>query len=214
MLGFLGGTGPEGKGLALRLALAGEDVWIGSRELTRAVDAAETVSALAPGASVSGALNVQVALKADVVFVTVPYQAHRRVLEEVRDELAGKVVVDVVAPVAVRKGVARAVPVVSGSAALEAQAILRESAVAAAFQTLSAHDLLEPGTKIDSDVVVCADDSQARDVVMTLAERIPSVRAVNGGGLQNAAYVEGFTALLLNINRTYKARSAVRIVGI
>jgi predicted dinucleotide-binding enzyme len=86
--------------------------------------------------------------------------------------------------------------------------------VAAAFQTLSAHDLLEPGTKIDSDVIVCADDSQTRDVVMTLAERIPNVRAVNGGGLQNAAYVEGFTALLLNINRMYKARSAVRIVGI
>jgi NADPH-dependent F420 reductase len=126
MLGFLGGTGPEGKGLALRLALAGEDVWIGSRELPRAVTAAETVSALAPGASVSGALNVQVALKADVVFVTVPYQAQRQVLEEVRDELVGKVVIDVVAPVAIRKGVALAVPVVSGSAALEAQAILCE----------------------------------------------------------------------------------------
>ena len=214
MIGFIGGTGPEGKGLALRFAMAGERVAIGSRDGGRAQEAAESLSDHARSASISGALNQEVARTAEVVFVTVPYAAQRETLEAVTEQLAGKIVVDVVAPLAYSKGVTKAMLVAEGSAALEAQAVLPASIVVAAFQTISAQDLLIPNRTIDSDVVVCADDSRARDQVMKLAEEIEGVRAVNGGGLQNAFYVENIAALLLNINRIYKARSAIKIMGI
>jgi NADPH-dependent F420 reductase len=214
VIGFIGGTGPAGRGIALRLALVGERVSIGSRDDARAGEAAQSILALAPGASISGTLNVDVAREADLLFVTVPYAAQRHALEEVKDHLVGKIVVDAVAPLAFHRGVARAVPVAAGSAALEAQEVLPGSTVVAAFQTISARDLLVPDRPIDSDVVVCADDSRARETVMLLAEKIDGIRAVDGGGLENACYVESFTALLLNINRTYGARSAIRIVGI
>ena len=161
-----------------------------------------------------GALNADVAHRADIVLVAVPYAGHKATLSSLRDRLAGKIVVDLVAPLAFEKGRARAIPVEEGSVALQAQAILPDSTVAAAFQTISAQDLLVPDRRIDSDVVVCADDGEAKRVVMRLAESIREVRAVDGGGLENARYVEDFTALLLNINRIYKAHSSLRIAGI
>jgi NADPH-dependent F420 reductase len=194
--------------------MAGDSVLIGSRDAARASEAAALLATVAPGARVSAALNDTVAREADPVFVTVPYGAHRTTLSAVADSLAGKTVVDVVAPLAFSKGVARAVHVPEGSAALEAQAILPGATVVAAFHTISAHDLLDPNSSVDSDVIVCSNDPDGRRRVMALAEKIPGIRAVNGGGLHNAVYVENLTALLLNINRLYKARSAIRIVGI
>ena len=214
MIGFLGGTGPEGRGLALRLALSGEDVIIGSRDAGRAVAAAEEVAGLAPGAVVEGALNEEAAARADVVFVAVPYSAQRRTIEAVARHLAGKVVVGVTVPVRFSKGAASIQPVPDGSAALEIQALLPDSRVVAAFQTISAHDLLDPNKTVDSDVVVCSNDEDARKQIMELSGRIAGIRAVDGGGLANAAYVEGMTALILNLNRRYKARAAFRITGI
>ena len=214
MLGFIGGTGPEGRGLALRFALAGEDVLIGSRDAGRAEEAAADVSAHDLKGSVAGALNADVARRADIVLVTVPYAGHPETLTALKGPLAGKVVVDVVAPLAVEKGRARALRVEEGSAALQAQAILDRSNVVAAFQTISARDLLVPERAIDSDVVVCGDDAEAKKTVMALAEKIDGLRAVDGGGLDNARYVEDFTALLLNINRIYKAHSSIKIAGI
>lgn len=214
MLGFIGGTGPEGRGLALRFALAGESVLIGSRNLERAVQAAESISHHTPPGLVKGALNLEVAREADIAFVAIPYEGQRETLEALVGPLAGKIVVEVVAPLSFGKTGASAVRVPEGSAALQAQAILQDSRVVAAFQNTSAHDLLIPGKSIDSDVVVCADDRDARDAVMRLAERIDGVRAVNGGGLENARYVEDLTALLVNINRIYKSHSSIKIVGI
>ena len=214
MLGFIGGTGPEGRGLALRFALAGERVMVGSRQEERAVRVAESLSELVPSDLVAAGSNQDVARDSDVVFVAVPYSGHRDTLLSLTGELAGKIVVDVVAPLAVRKGHASAVAVEEGSVALQAQAILGESRVVAAFQTISAQDLLVPDRLIDSDVVVCADDADARESVMGLSEKIARVRAVNGGGLENARYIEDFTALLLNINRIYKAHSTIKIGGI
>lgn len=214
VIGFLGGTGPEGRGLALRLALAGERVMIGSRDRSRATQAADEVAVQVSGVAVSGAVNEDVARQADPVFVVVPYAAQRDTLTSVRNLLAGKVVVNVVAPLTVSKGVATAVRVPEGSAALQAQAVLPDSHVAAAFQTISARDLLAHARPMDSDVVVCSDDDGAKETVTELVGKIPGLRAVDGGGLENALYVENFTALLLNINRRYKAHSAIRIVGI
>ena len=202
----------------MRFALAGEDVLIGSRDAGRADEAAAQVLAVVSGhdlkGSVAGGLNADVARRAGTVLVTVPYGGHRETLAALREPLAGKVVVDVVAPLAVEKGRARAVRVEEGSVALQAKAVLPGSRVVAAFQTVSARDLLVPGRVIDSDVVVCADDEEAKKEIMALAEKIDGLRAVDGGGLDNARYVEDFTALLLNINRIYKAHSSIRIAGI
>ena len=148
------------------------------------------------------------------MFVAVPYSAQRITLEAVKSELSGKIVVDVVAPVVFSNGKASAVPVPEGSAALEAQSILKDAVVVAAFQNISARDLLVPTESVDSDVVVCADEEEAKGVVMRLAEKIKGVRTIDGGGLENARYVEDFTALLLNINRIYKAHSNLKIGGI
>ena len=214
MLGFLGGTGPEGRGLALRLGLAGEPVIIGSRDASRAEEAARELKALGSLSNVFGGPNEEVARSADVVFITVPYPAQRALLEELKGQLEGKVVVDTVAPVAYSRGQFSIVEVEEGSAALEAQAVLSGSRVVAAFQTISAHDLLDPAMSVEGDVITCADDDEARGLVMALAERIPSLRALNGGGLENSRYVEGITALLLNINRIYKARSTIKVAGL
>ena len=138
MIGFLGGTGPEGRGLALRLALAGEDVIIGSRDGSRAAAAAEEVAGLASGAVVEGALNEETAARADVVFIAVPYSVQRPTIEPLAGHLAGKVVVGVTVPVRFSKGAASIQPVPDGSAALEIQALLPKSMVVAAFQTISA----------------------------------------------------------------------------
>lgn len=214
MIGFIGGTGPEGKGLALRFAMAGDRVAIGSRDAQRAKDAADEVRELQVGLSVSGGLNEQVADESDIVFIAVPYSGHRPTLESLNDRLDGKLVVDVVAPLRFSRGVASAVEVEEGSAAQQAQILLPNSKVVGAFHNLSAEDLMRPNVAIVSDVIVCADDKNAKSRVMELAESINTVRAVDGGGLQNSRYVEELTALLININRIYKAHSTIKIVGI
>ena len=213
-LGIIGGTGPEGRGLALRFAKAGERVLIGSRDASRAKQAAAGLLKALPGVAVGGAVNEDVARRADIAVITVPYEAHRSTLESLAEHLAGKIVVDVVAPLSFNKGVASAVLVDEGSAATQAQATLGRSRVVGAFQSISAQDLLVPDRPVDSDVVVCADDAEAKKVIMELAEQIEGVRAVDGGALQNARYVESFTALLLNINRIYHAHSTIKIGGI
>ena len=214
MIGFIGGTGPEGKGLALRFAMAGERVAIGSRDAQRAQDAAHEVRELQVGLSVSGGLNEQVADESAIVFIAVPYSGHRPTLKALGDRLDGKLVVDVVAPLRFSRGVASAVEVEEGSAAQQAQVLLPNSKVVGAFHNLSAEDLMRPNVAIVSDVIVCADDKNAKSRVMELAGTINAVRAVDGGGLQNSRYVEELTALLININRIYKAHSTIKIVGI
>ncbi len=214
MIGFIGGTGPEGRGLALRLAMAGEAVMIGSRDAQRAADAAESVDSLAQGLSVRGGLNEAVAAESDLVFIAVPYSGHRSTVEALRPTLDGKLVVDVVAPLEFGRGGATAVDVPEGSAAEQAQAALPNSTVVGAFHNLSAEELLKPELAVDSDVIVCANDREAKSQVMELAEKIEGVRAVDGGALHNSKYVEDLTALLININRIYRVHSTIKIGGI
>lgn len=219
MLAFLGGTGPEGKGLALRLALAGEDVVIGSRDAQRAAATAEELAVLVQGTEgaggISGKGNDEAATMATAAFLTVPYEAQRPMLEQLADSLAGKVVVNVIAPMRFERGRgAIAVPVEAGSAAEEAQSLLPESQVVAAFQNVSAEELQEPDKEMEGDVVICADDRDAKALVMSLTEKIPNLRPVDGGGLGNSRYVEQITPLLVNINRIYKVHSGIRIVGV
>jgi NADPH-dependent F420 reductase len=215
MLAFLGGTGPEGRGLALRLAAAGEAAIIGSRDASRAATAAEELSELAPGGKIDGADNAHAAAAADVVFLTFPYEGQRPTLEQLQSVLAGKIVVDVIAPMTFQRGRgASAVEVAAGSAAEEAQEILGDAKVVAAFQNVSAEELQQPGTVMEGDVIVCSDHQDAKELVMGLVKKIPELRPVDGGGLANAKYVEQITPMLVNINRIYKIHAGIRIVGL
>ena len=219
MLAFLGGTGPEGRGLALRLALAGESVIIGSRDAQRAAVAAQELTALVGeatgGGRIEGADNAEAASEAATAFLTVPYEAQRDLLVQLAETLAGKVVVNVIAPMRFeRRRGAIAVPVEAGSAAEESQSLLPNSLVVSAFQNVSAEELQETSHDMEGDVVVCADNSEAKGLVMSLSKKIPNLRPVDGGGLANSKYVEQLTPLLVNINRIYKVHSGIRIVGV
>lgn len=213
-IAFIGGTGPEGKGLTYRLALAGHRVIIGSRRQERAEEAAAEIRSRAPNAQASAALNAQAVRQADIVFITVPFEAQRDTLAALADDIGDKLVVSTTVPLIFEKDRARTVTVPEGSAAQQAQALLPRARVVGAFQNLSANTLMDADEPPDIDVVVCADDPDAKREVMALAEQIPGLRAVDGGPLANSRYVEDFTALLLNINRRYKAHASIRIVGI
>ena len=214
MLAFLGGTGPEGRGLALRLAMAGEEVIIGSRDQQRARDTAQSLQRLAPDLRVYGDENEGAAHRGDTVFLTFPLEAQQPVLEQVRPHLSGKVVVNVIAPLVFNRGRAQAIDVPEGSAAMQAQVLLPDSQVVVAFQNVGAADLENPEQVMEGDVVVCSDHREAREQVMGMVPLIPNLRAINGGTLVYARYVEGFTALLANINRIHKCHSSIRILGL
>lgn len=215
MLAILGGTGPEGKGLALRLAMAGETPIIGSRDASRGAAAAQELSQLASNVDIRGSDNSGAVLQADVVFLAFPYEGQRPVLEDLGPALKGKIVVSVIAPMKFERGKgASAVEVGAGSAAQEAQDMLPESQVVAAFQNASAEELLEPNITMEGDVVVCSDHAAAKKIVLDLADQIKDLRGVDGGSLANAKYVEQITPLLVNINRIYKTHSSIKIVGI
>lgn len=215
MLAFLGGTGPEGKGLAVRLALAGEQIIIGSRDAARAALIAEELIQLAPGTQIEGAANAEAAARADVVFLTCPYEAQRPLLEPLAKQLAGKILVNVIAPMVFERGRgASAIEVDAGSAAQESQEILPEALVAAAFQNASAEELQDPKLIMEGDVIICSDHKAATEHVMELAQKIPNLRGVDGGALANSKYVEQITPLLVNINRIYKIHAGIKIVGV
>ena len=164
MLSILGGTGPEGKGLALRLALAGKAVTIGSRSTERGAAAAAELAEGAPGASISGTDNAGAAAAGEVVFLAFPYEGQRPVLEELAGSLDGKIVVSVIAPMVFERGKgARAVEVEAGSAAEEAQEILPNAQVVAAFQNVSAEELQDPAVDMEGDVVVCSEPRRRQE---------------------------------------------------
>jgi len=215
MLGFLGGTGEEGKGLAFRLALAGESVMIGSRDEARAVEAAAEVNDLLGKQVAIGANNLQTAEESDIVFVTVPYSAQAMLLGDVGQYLRSKIVIDVIAPMSFVRGVgAQAINIESGSAAEEAQELVPESFVVSAFQNVSAAELVLPNIPMIGDVLVCGDDKDSKQRVMELVCLIDKLKPVDGGMLFNSKYVEQITPLLVNINRLYKTHSGIHITGL
>jgi NADPH-dependent F420 reductase len=210
VVAVLGGTGEQGRGLARRLALAGHQVVLGSRDEARAVAAAEGL----PG-GVSGAGNAAAAAAGDVVVVAVPWEGHRELLVSLRESLAGKIVVDCVNPLGFDKNGAFALAVEEGSAAEQAAAVLPESTVVAAFHHVSAVLLLDEAVdSVDTDVLVLGDDRDATEVVQALAGRIPGMRGIYAGRLRNAHQVEALTANLISVNRRYKAHAGLRVTDV
>ncbi|MET7336973.1 NADPH-dependent F420 reductase [Nonomuraea sp. NPDC005650] len=209
-VGVLGGTGPQGKGLALRWAKAGIKVIIGSRSVERAVAAAAEL-----GDGVTGMDNQGTAATADLVLVAVPWEGHGELLTSLRDELAGKIVIDCVNPLGFDKQGPFALPVEDGSAAQQAAKLLPRSRVTAAFHHVSAVRLAELSTpELHTDVLVLGDDREATDLVRALADAVPGMRGVYGGRLRNAHQVEALTANLIAINRRYGAHAGIRITDV
>jgi NADPH-dependent F420 reductase len=209
-IGVLGGTGPQGRGLARRFAAAGLPVVIGSRDADRA---AQVASGL--GAGVVGATNDDCARAADLVIVAVPYDGHAELLRGLADALRGKLLVDCVNPLGFDKQGAYALPVPEGSAAQQASALLPETRVVAAFHHVSAVLLEdEDVASVDTDVLVLGDDRDATDLVADLVAVVPGMRGIYAGRLRNAHQVEAMTANLISVNRRYKAHAGLRVTDV
>jgi 8-hydroxy-5-deazaflavin:NADPH oxidoreductase len=214
IVAVLGGTGKEGSGLAMRWALNGYQVIIGSRDAERAATRAGEMNAQLGGDYLTGKANHEAAAAADIVVLSVPYSAHEPTLAAVKDAVQGKILVDLTVPLQPPK--VRQVHVPAGhAAALEAQALVGPDVrVVAAFQNVSAEELNDTDHKVDCDVLVCGDDPDARDEVIKLAEAA-GMRGIHAGTLANAVAVEALTPVLLFINRKYGVKgSGIRITGI
>jgi NADPH-dependent F420 reductase len=222
VVGILGGTGPQGRGLAVRFAASGQRILLGSRDADRAAEVAEQVAERARAVagdgvevSVQGGANTDVAGAADLVIVAVPFDGHAATLADLATPLAGKVVVDCVVPMGFDELGAYVLDVEEGSVAQQAAALLPDSYVVGAFHHLSAvllEDLARP--TIDGDVMVVGDHREAMDTVQALAGRLPGMRGVYAGRLRNAKQVEALTVNLVSVNRRYKCHAGVRITDV
>ncbi|MFN0095472.1 MAG: NADPH-dependent F420 reductase [Dehalococcoidia bacterium] len=214
-LAFVGGTGPEGLGIAMRMAVAGHEVAIGSRSTERGEEGAAKVREKVPTAVASGGTNADVVAAADVVFLTFPYSGQQATLEALGNALDGKVVCNVVAPLEFQQGVGAVAMNVPGNSALqESIAQLPNARIVSAFQNMSAEELQHLDHPIEADVLVCGRDVEAKQIVIGLANQIAGVRGIDAGGPSQSRYVEMLTSLLINLNRKHKTQSSIRIVGL
>lgn len=213
-IAVLGGTGKEGSGLASRWALNGYRVIIGSRDPAKAVNRATEMNTELGNDYIVGMGNPEAAATSDIVVLSVPYSAHHATLESVKEQVSGKVLVDITVPLQPPK--IRTVHVPEGkSAALEAQVLLGDSVkVVAAFQNVSAEHLADPQHVIDCDVLVCGNDAEAKAATIELV-KATGMRGVDAGSLANAVALEALTPVLLYINKAYNVKgSGIRITGI
>lgn len=217
VIGIVGGTGELGRGLARRWAKAGYEVLIGSRRAESAEAAAQELRDAGTaqgwvGCSVNGGDNADIAARAGIVVVTVPFASQRATLESIREAVQGKIVVDVTVPLVPPK-VARVQLPEEGSAGQIAQAILGDdTSVVSAFQNVAAAHL-QSDEPIDCDVLVCGNKREARQVVVDLISAI-DMTGVHAGMINNAAAAEALTSVLININKQFKTHAGIRITGI
>ena len=218
---LLGGTGRLGPGLALRFAMAGVRVLVGSRERARGKECAAQISArvattgVAAAGGVTGHDNAEAAAGAGTVLITVPYEGQAALLAELASVLSGRVLVSTGVPVRFDRQLGPTwIEVPEGSAAEQAAAIVPGARVVAAFHSLSSVVLADPARRVEGDVIVTGDDAQAKAEILALAELIAGVRGVDGGPLRLARWSEGLTVLLLGINRIHRAHAGVTVTGL
>lgn len=223
-IAIIGGTGAEGSGLALRWAQAGETVVIGSRDQQRAAEAAAKLCEKAPESSgtgrkldLSGMENHAACESASIVVLTVPFESQAKMLKHLKPALRrGQILVDTTVPLAASIGgrPTRTVGVWQGSAAQQAAELVPDGVlVVSAFHNVSAEVLHKAGP-VDCDVIVCSDDKEASKKIRSLARKIPGVRSIDGGKIENAHIVEQITALLIGMNIRHKGHSGLRITGL
>jgi NADPH-dependent F420 reductase len=217
-IAILGGTGPAGTGLALRWARAQESIIIGSREAQRARDVAAMIRGkVGFGALVSGMENSAACSAADILMLTVPFDGQAALLKQLKTALTpGSILIDATVPLAAAVGgrASRTLGIWQGSAAQQAAELVPKGvSVVAAFHNISA-ELLNGEAPLDCDVIVCSDDPDAAQLTRELAAKIPGVRAIDGGKLENARTVEQITALLIGLNIRHKGHAGIRITGL
>jgi len=217
-IAILGGTGPAGMGLALRWARAGETIIVGSRDAQRAQDAADKIKTKAGGAArILGMENFAACAAADILVLTVPFEGQAALLKQLKPAIRpSSILID--ATVALAAGVvgraSRTLGVWQGSAAQQAAELVPKGvSVVAAFHNLSA-ELLHGDDALDCDVIVCSDDPNATQLTRARTAKIPGVRAIDGGKLENARILEQITALLIGLNIRHKGHSGIRITGL
>ena len=218
-IAILGGTGPAGMGLALRWVRAGETVIIGSRAEARAKQAADSIRArVGDQAKISGLENTAACAAADILMLTVPFEGQAALIKLLRPAMtAGSILIDATVPLASGVGgrASRTLGVWQGSAAEQAAELVAaaEVSVVAAFHNVSA-ELMGGDNPLDCDVIVCSDDPDAAQLTRELAGKIPGIRPIDGGKLENARIVEQITALLIGLNMRHKGHSGIRITGL
>jgi len=215
-IAVIGGTGPQGKGLAYRFAKAGHAVAIGSRSAERAQATASAVAAqLDDAVVVTGSDNATAAASAHVVLLAVPYDGHAELVEALREPLAGKTVISCVNPIGFDKQGPYGLAVPDGSAAEEAQRIVPDARLAGAFHHLSAVNLWGEADLLDhEDVLVCGNDAEAKAAAIELARAVTGRDGIDAGPLRLARQLEPLTAVLISINKRYKVRSGILISGL
>jgi 8-hydroxy-5-deazaflavin:NADPH oxidoreductase len=217
-IAIIGGTGPAGMGLALRWARAGETIIIGSRDAQRAQQTAAAIQQKAGNnANVSGLDNSAACAVADILVLTVPFEGQATILKQLKPAITpGSILIDATVPLAAAVGgrASRTIGVWQGSAAEQAAELVPdEVSVVAAFHNVSA-ELMGGDDPLDCDVIVCSDDADAGQLTRDLAAKIPGVRPINGGKLENARIVEQITALLIGLNIRHKGHAGIRITGL
>jgi NADPH-dependent F420 reductase len=215
-IAIIGGAGELGLGLALRFAQAGAKIIIGSRDETKAQEAAARVKIAVPAADITGFANAEAAAKATVVILAVPFSAQAAILKTIRPSLKTAILVDATVPLAATVGgkPTRLLGVWEGSAAQAARDLLPGVPVVSAFHNVSADVLQDLSVKPDCDILICGDDAAVKERVSALVKLIPGLRPLDAGALEMSRIVEGVTALLISLNRRYKVHhSGIRITG-
>jgi NADPH-dependent F420 reductase len=217
-IAILGGTGPAGMGVALRWARVGESIIIGSRDARRAQESANDINEKIGGQGrVSGMENSAACAAADLLVLTVPFEGQATLLKQLKPAIRpGSILIDATVALAASVGgrASRTLGVWQGSSAQQAAELVPKGvSVAAAFHNLSA-ELLNGDDPLDCDVIVCSDDTNAAQLTRALAAKIPGVRAIDGGKLENARILEQITALLVGLNIRHKGHGGIRITGL
>lgn len=217
-IAIIGGTGPAGMGLALRWVRAGETVIIGSREEGRAHQAAASIKRrVGEQAKITGMENAAACAAADILMLTVPFEGQASLIKRLKSSITpGSILIDATVPLAAGVGgrASRTLGVWQGSAAQQAAELApKDVSVVAAFHNVAA-DLMGGDNPLDCDVIVCSDDPDASQLTRELAAKIPGVRAIDGGPLENARIIEQVTALLIGLNIRHKGHSGIRITGL
>jgi NADPH-dependent F420 reductase len=213
-IAVVGGTGPQGRGLAYRFALAGHTLLLGSRDVGRAQEKADEINAKLDEPRVSGLDNADAVGKADIVLMAVPWDGHAALVASLAESLAGKVVISCVNPLGFDQDGPFGL-VLEESAAQETQRLVPTARVVGAFHHVAALSLWKtPDPLSHEDVLVCGDDADAKGLVQDLASAVTGKRGIDAGGLRLARQLEPLTAVLISMNKRYKTRSGVAITGV
>ena len=214
VISIVGGTGPQGRGLAYRFAAAGNQVILGSRDAGRASEKAEEINEKLEGSAVSGAENAGAIDASEIVLLAVPWDGHNDLVASLAESLAGKIVISCVNPLGFDKDGPYGL-VLQESAAQEAQRLVPTARVVGAFHHVAALSLWKSAEPlVHKDVLVCGDDSEAKSVVMDLAVSVTGKIGIDAGALRLARQLEPLTAVLISMNKRYKTRSGVAITGV